>query len=454
MLSKKPQEEVSCLRSNKKQIKIEQTDSICSRGTRDMKPMVPLGLMVAIVALASSGCFNSAKVFRVMPQNEKQVNFLKHLASIKQLDFWHPDSAHRIVSQMVVDFHVSAHQSRSVQTLMEQNEIQYEILFNNLQEEIEKQFDGKRNLTGRHSYAKYNDWDKIAAWTARIAKIYPKLVSRMQIGSTFEKRPMYLLKVGRESSRKKAIFMDCGIHAREWISPAFCQWFVKQAIITYGRDKIMTRLLDNLNFYVLPVFNIDGYVWSWTQDRMWRKNRSKNSSTHCIGTDLNRNFAAAWGTTGFISNDPCDETYIGPAPESEDETKAVASFIRNHLSSINAYLSIHAYSQMLMFPYGYTFNKAPNHAELMKVAKAAVEALSSLYGTKYEYGASATVIYPTSGGSDDWAYDQGIKYSFIFELRDKGRYGFLLPESKIKPTCEETMLAIKSIGTYILSYAS
>ncbi|XP_044885692.1 mast cell carboxypeptidase A-like isoform X4 [Mauremys mutica] len=385
-----------------------------------MKSMVPLGLIVATFALTSSRFFDSAKVFRVKPQNEKQVNFLKYLARIKQLDFWHPDSAPHIVTQMQVDFHVSAHQSRSVQTLMEKNEIQYEILLHNLQEEIEKQFDGKRNFTGRHSYTKYNDWDK----------------------------------VGKENVRKKAIFMDCGIHAREWISPAFCQWFVKQAASTYGKDKIMTHLLDSLNFYVLPVFNIDGYVWSWTQDRMWRKNRSKNSTTNCIGTDLNRNFAAAWGTTGFISDDPCDETYYGPAPESEDETKAVATFIRNHLSSIKAYLTFHAYSQMLMFPYGYTFHKAPNHNELTEVAKAAVEALSSLYGTKYEYGPSATVAYPTSGSSVDWAYDQGIKYSFIFELRDEGRYGFLLPESKIKSTCKETMLAVKSIANYILSYAS
>ena len=27
----------------------------------------------------------------------------------------------------------------------------------------------------------------------------------------------------------------------------------------------MTKLLDRMNFYVLPVFNVDGYIWSWTQ---------------------------------------------------------------------------------------------------------------------------------------------------------------------------------------------
>lgn len=56
---------------------------------------------------------------------------------------------------------------------------------------------------------------------------------------------------------------------------------------------------------------------------------------------------------------------------------------------------------------------------------------------------------PAAGGSDDWAYDLGVKYSYTFELRDTGRYGFLLPESQIKPTCEETMLAVKYIAAYV-----
>lgn len=56
---------------------------------------------------------------------------------------------------------------------------------------------------------------------------------------------------------------------------------------------------------------------------------------------------------------------------------------------------------------------------------------------------------PAAGGSDDWAYDLGVKYSFTFELRDTGRYGFLLPESQIEPTCKETMLAVKYIAAYV-----
>ena len=35
------------------------------------------------------------------------------------------------------------------------------ILIHDLQEVIEKQFDVKEDMPGRHSYAKYNSWDKV-----------------------------------------------------------------------------------------------------------------------------------------------------------------------------------------------------------------------------------------------------------------------------------------------------
>ncbi|XP_053169054.1 mast cell carboxypeptidase A-like isoform X2 [Hemicordylus capensis] len=418
---------------------------------RNMKALLSWGLIATIFVLTSARRFDSAKVFRAKPHNEQEVSFMKHLFSTMQLHLWFPDSALHIVSQRVVDFHVSADQSKTVQTLMEQNSIQ--ILFQNLQDDIEKQLDNGRNSTDQHSYTKYNEWHKISAWTARIAEENPKLVSRIQIGNTFEKRPIYLLKVGKGKDSTKAIFIDCGVHAREWISPAFCQWFLKEATRTYGKNQNMTNMLDNLNFYILPLANVDGYIWSWTQDRLWRKNRSNTSQSDCVGVDINRNFDIAWGTID-ASSDPCEEIYCGTSAESEQETKAITAFIRSHLSSIKAYVSIHSYSQMLLYPYGYRFEKTPNHDELNEIAKGAAEAISSLYGTEYTYGASAVTIYPSSGCSDDWAYNQGIKYSFTFELRDKGKYGFLLPEHQIKPTCEEIMLAVKYLANYILSHTS
>lgn len=52
-----------------------------------------------------------------------------------------------------------------------------------------------------------------------------------------------------------------------------------------------------------------------------------------------------------------------------------------------------------------------------------------------------------SGGSKDYTYGVlGIKYSFALELRDKGAYGFLLPESQIVPTAMETFEGIKAVA--------
>ncbi|XP_060623731.2 mast cell carboxypeptidase A-like [Anolis sagrei] len=418
---------------------------------RNMKSLLAVDLIVITFVLCSARRFDSAKVFRVKPENEKQVNLMRNLATVIQpIDFWYPDSASQIVNQMEVDFLVSADQTKNVEALLKNNNIHYEILFQNLQEDIDKQLDNKRNATSRHSYTKYNDWSQISSWIARIASKNPELVSRIKIGNTFENRPIYLLKIGKQKDAEKAIFVDCGIHAREWISPAFCQWFVKEAIRTYGKDSNMKNILDNMNLYIVPLVNIDGYVWSWTQNRFWRKNRSNASSNACVGVDLNRNFDVTWGTVDASKN-PCEEVYCGTSPESEPETKAITTFIRSHLSSIKAYLTIHSYSQMVLFPYGYTYEKVPNYNTLNALAKGAAKAIASLYGKKYKYGASASTIYPSSGCSDDWAYDQGIKYSFTFELRDKGKYGFLLPETEIKETCQEIMLAVKFLANYILN---
>ncbi|NXG33752.1 CBPB1 Carboxypeptidase, partial [Dromaius novaehollandiae] len=388
------------------------------------------------------------KVFRVIPQNEEQVEIISALASSMQVDFWQPDSVTLVKPKMQVDFRVEADKSFEVENLLAQNKMEYRVLIDDLQTAVDAQFDSKVRASS-HSYKKYNNWDTIVAWTADIAAQNPDLVSRSVIGETYEGRQIYLLKVGKSGTNKAAIFMDCGFHAREWISPAFCQWFVKEAVETYGEDSVMTNLLNKLDFYILPVLNIDGYVYTWTSNRLWRKTRSKNAGSSCIGTDPNRNFDAGWCTIGASSR-PCDSTYCGSAPESEKETKALADFIREHLSTIKAYLTIHSYSQLLLFPYSYTYTYPSNYEELNSIAYAASKELSSLYNTKYTYGPGAETIYPAAGGSDDWAYDEGIKYSFTFELRDTGTYGFLLPESQIQPTCEETILAVKYIANYVL----
>ncbi|XDV46917.1 hypothetical protein PO909_016721 [Leuciscus waleckii] len=413
-----------------------------------MKLLLLLGLVA--VALCEPTRFVGDKVIRLTPANDEQVTIIKELGQKVQVDFWKPDSPDLVTIGMKVDIHVPAAQLDMVFTILQQSDMEAKVMFENLQEAVEDQLDNMR-VTKAHDYTKYNNWATINDWAISISSANPSLISRQVIGNTYEGRPMHLLTVGKKTgSAKPAVFMDCGFHAREWITHAFCQWFVNEAVSTYGSDPEMTNLLDRMDFFVLPVFNIDGYEYTWSSNRMWRKTRSKNSGTSCIGTDPNRNFNAGWCTTGASSN-PCSETYCGSSPESEIESKNLANFIRTNKSIIKAYMTVHSYSQLLLFPYSYKYGLAADHSELLSVSQGAIAALRTLYGTKYTSGPGATTIYPAAGGSDDWAYDLGVKYSYTFELRDEGRYGFLLPESQIKPTCEETMLAVKYIASYVLN---
>ncbi|XP_066445673.1 carboxypeptidase B-like [Eleutherodactylus coqui] len=406
------------------------------------------------VCLASCLKFHGHKVIQVQLETEEHVKLIKSMDKTFNLDFWRPDSSSRIAPKMTVDFHIHANHTETILHLLKQNTVHYEVLFHDLQAGIEAQLDNSRlRKSQKHKYNKYNDWDTITDWASKMASEHSDLVSLIDIGNTYEGRPMTVLRVGQSNAEGPAIFMDCGIHAREWISPAFCQWFVRELVSGYSKNEEIKKLLTNLTFYILPVLNIDGYVYTWTEDRMWRKNRSPAEDSDCFGTDLNRNFNVSWCDIGS-SDEPCTEIYCGKSAQSEEETKNVANFILSHLKSIKAYISIHAFSQMILYPYSYTYELAPNSKELGEISKGAISELSSLYKTKYVYGPSASTIYPTSGSSDDWAYSQGIQYSFTFELRDTGKRGFLLPESQIRATCKETTLAIKYIANYVLSHSS
>ncbi|NXB11651.1 CBPA1 Carboxypeptidase, partial [Cnemophilus loriae] len=284
---------------------------------------------------------------------------------------------------------------------------------------------------------------QIYDWMDILVEDHPNLVSKIQIGQSYENRPLYVLKFSTGGSNRPAIWLDTGIHSREWITQATGVWTANKIAKEYRQDPSVTAILDSMDIFLEIVTNPDGFAFTHSSNRLWRKTRSINAGSRCVGVDPNRNFDAGFGDSGASANS-CTETYRGPYANSEPEVKSIVDFVKSH-GNIKAFISIHSYSQLLLYPYGYTETPAPDQQELHEVSTKAVAALSSLYGTKYKYGSIITTIYRASGSSVDWSYNQGIKYSFTFELRDTGRYGFLLPASQIVPTAEETWLALKVI---------
>merc|ERR1712123_240027 len=125
-------------------------------------------------------------------------------------------------------------------------------------------------------------------------------------------------------------------------------------------DAAHPEFTEKLDWYFLPSHNPDGYRVSQTTDRMWRKTTTKYDGDTCQGTDANRNWDFHWSETG-ASGDSCSQTYYGPEPFSEVEAKNVRDFVSAHKDQIKFYQTLHSYSQLILMPWGYTYENAPGY---------------------------------------------------------------------------------------------
>ncbi|RWS25052.1 carboxypeptidase B-like protein, partial [Leptotrombidium deliense] len=292
--------------------------------------------------------------------------------------------------------------------------------------------------------------EEINTFLSSLVAKNPKIASLESIGQSFENRDMKIIKI-RSSADKPIIWIDAGIHAREWAAPITSLYIANELVSNYNTDPSIKKLVDSFEWQILPSANPDGYEYSHRRDRLWRKTRS-NRGGRCIGVDPNRNWGFHWNEVGASSN-PCDDTYAGPSAFSEIETRNIRDYILKQQKRMKAYLSIHAYSQLWLTPWGYTSKVPSNYNDLVKKAQIASEALKSKYGTKYTVGSSTNVLYAAAGGSDDWALGvAGVPYAYTLELRpDENSFsGFVLPPNQIKPTGEETWAGVKAFATAIM----
>ncbi|KAK6317875.1 hypothetical protein J4Q44_G00111660 [Coregonus suidteri] len=411
-------------------------------------------VLLLFALLAAAHCekvFIGDQVIRVNVESEEQIRFLRALEqdTYWDLDFW----LHPVNTGIPVDIRVPYSSLYAVKDYLRAHNIQFSVMISNLQELLdeEKAEMEENNMMERSSksfnFGAYHPLETIYSWMDDLVAAHPNLVTKEQIGTSYEGRPMYVLKFSTGGDKRPAIWVDSGIHSREWVSQATGVWTANKIASDYGTDASLTSLLKTMDIYLLILANPDGYVHSHTSNRMWRKTRSQNSGSTCRGVDPNRNWDAGFGGPGASTN-PCSDSYHGPSPHSEIEVKNVVNLVKNH-GNFKSFISIHAYSQLLMYPYGYTCKDAFHAAELDSVGRSAVQKLSSLHGTTYKVGSICKIIYQASGGSIDWSYNLGIKYSFAFELRDTGRYGFILPANQIIPTASETWLALKDIMEYV-----
>ncbi|XP_053614670.1 carboxypeptidase B-like [Plodia interpunctella] len=278
----------------------------------------------------------------------------------------------------------------------------------------------------------YNSYKDILEFQDTVARRRPELVQVEDFGTSYQGRRMKLTKISKDpSAGNPIIFIDAGIHAREWVAPSMALYLIHRLTNDPGA---VSNELDGIDWYILPVVNPDGYEFSRASkfNRMWRKTRSENAFS-CYGVDGNRNYGFKWAVSG-VSNNPCNgETYAGPKPFSEPETRIVRNIMMKNSQRMKLYVSMHSYGNYLVYPWGYTGDYLPKEwKKLDSLARSVSKAVESAGGQPFKV-LSAGKWYPAAGGSDDFAFGVvGVPYSYTMELTDG--YEFTYPENLLKST--------------------
>jgi len=326
----------------------------------------------------------------------------------------------------------------------------------NIDDLIDQSFTKNTIDNDEWDYNVYHNLSEIWSWMDKMADDHPSRVTLDTMGQTVNGNELRVIKITPENDNNSpAIFVDCGIHAREWISHAWCQYLIHYLLDNPDNDPEIDTISNSLTWHIVPILNPDGYDYTWTNNRMWRKNRNMNADSPCVGVDLNRNYDAEWSGPG-ASDNPCSDAYYGPSVFSENESSSESNYMINAQNqtnnSLKMYLTFHSWSQLCIFPYA-VYSKSPdNEKELYDLSEETANAIEKIYGTKFIYGQTVPTLYPAAGGSDDWAYDHAgdMDLVYTFELRDQGTYGFLLPEDQIMPTSFETMAGVKVMALHVI----
>jgi carboxypeptidase T len=305
--------------------------------------------------------------------------------------------------------------------------------------------------SGYHTYA------EVTSETATIAQRYPSIVSRFSLGTSYEGRQVWALKISDNVATDEAepeVLLTANQHAREHLTVEMAMYLLNELTSTYATDPQIRSLVDSREIWIVPTMNPDGaeYDVATGSYAMWRKNRQPTPGSTAIGTDLNRNWGFEWGCCGGSSAIPTSETFRGPAAFSAPETQLVRDFVDSRVvggkQQITAAIDFHTYSELVLWPYGYT--TADTTPTLLADERNTFAALGrSMAATNGYTPEQASDLYVADGAIDDWLWGRHRIFAFTFEMYPRtSSPGFYPPDELIGRETARNRAAVLQLLTY------
>lgn len=394
--------------------------------------------------------YDGHKVLRSVPATEEQRSFLREMLNGDCEVMKFPKGEGRPVDFLCPPEHV-----QKVEELIRQQNMSSEIIVHDMGEIIREQETPRNRVLRQADSMNWDDFQRyaaIVAWMEELATANPGFVQLIDMGRSVEGRKILALKIGLSplGAKTRAIWIDGGIHAREWIAVSTASYIGNQLVQTFKKNApngCKEKDVLGVDWYLAPLLNPDGYEFTHTDDRLWRKNRqAAPAGSSCAGVDLNRN----WEVIGYglgASTNPCSETYQGTSKASEPETQAVANTFKKFQDNIRIYVSFHSYGQYWLTSWGYTRTLPEDYDKIVNLARKGVEASKCINPSRdYTVGSAGKIFYIAGGASDDWAKATAkVPYSFTIELPG-GPTGFVIDKSEIIPVGNEMWAAMKEMA--------
>ena len=285
---------------------------------------------------------------------------------------------------------------------------------------------------------------------------HPDLITKADFGDTIESRDLFAFTItapdetGNLAGDRPVIIWNGAQHAREWVSPMTVTYIASKLLDDSTTDPEVQSLLSSVRFVIIPVLNPDGYLYTWSSERYWRKNRRNNAGSSFDGVDLNRNWDSHFGGAG-TSTDPSSDIYHGTAAFSEPETTALSNLALSYGDDLAAHIDYHTFSQLILWPLGYADNVVtpePDRTKFINLSGDMSALIQSISGMFYN-PIQSWQLYPAAGTCSDWFYEGAGVTSFTVELRpsESSSDGFNPPETEILPTAQENWEAAKLFAT-------